>query len=184
MLCAAAEDPKTPRFAIIAMLNLALTELKTASRADYIERAQKLKGPKIDLLDDQRCAFARFCHREDGSAWELTRNSGNSYHKKEAIAAASECPAGRLVAAYKSGEEIEPEYEPSIVIVQDPEKEVSGGIFVKGGIPIESADGQIYEQRNRVVLCRCGAITKQAVLRRDAYHNGFLRHGSGRLAYT
>ncbi|HET8688843.1 MAG TPA: CDGSH iron-sulfur domain-containing protein [Methanosarcina sp.] len=27
---------------------------------------------------------------------------------------------------------------------------------MRGGIPIESADGKQYEIRNRVTLCRCG----------------------------
>ncbi|UCF09264.1 MAG: CDGSH iron-sulfur domain-containing protein, partial [Thermoplasmata archaeon] len=31
-----------------------------------------------------------------------------------------------------------------------------GPIWVRGRIPIESADGHIYEIRNRVTLCRCG----------------------------
>ena len=67
-----------------------------------------------------------------------------------------ECPAGRLLAVDKSGKEFEPEYEPSIDILQDPQNRVSGPISVKGKIPIESADGFHYEVRNRVTLCRCG----------------------------
>ena len=51
---------------------------------------------------------------------------------------------------------IEPELGPSIDITQDPENDVSGGLYVKGGIPLISADGTEYEQRNRIVLCRCG----------------------------
>jgi len=27
---------------------------------------------------------------------------------------------------------------------------------VRGKIPIQSADGKIYEKRNRITLCRCG----------------------------
>jgi CDGSH-type Zn-finger protein len=27
---------------------------------------------------------------------------------------------------------------------------------VKGGVAVESADGEAYEARNRVTLCRCG----------------------------
>jgi CDGSH-type Zn-finger protein len=27
---------------------------------------------------------------------------------------------------------------------------------VKGGIPVESSDGTMYDVRNRVTLCRCG----------------------------
>lgn len=129
---------------------------ETASKATYEDRAEVLKGYAIDLLDDQRCAFSRFCHREKGNVWELTVKSDNEENKKEAIKAAGDCIAGRLVATDKAGKAIEPEYEPSIDIIQDPEKGVSAGIFVKGNIPIESSDGYIYETRNRVALCRCG----------------------------
>lgn len=129
---------------------------ETASNDRYEERAELLEGPDINLLDDHRCAFARFCHREEGNVWELTENSGDPKHKEEAVKAASDCPAGRLTAIDKTGKAIEPEYEPSIDIIQDPENEVSAGIFVKGNIPIESADGHIYEIRNRAALCRCG----------------------------
>jgi CDGSH-type Zn-finger protein len=27
---------------------------------------------------------------------------------------------------------------------------------VKGGVPVESADASVFENRNRVTLCRCG----------------------------
>ena len=69
---------------------------------------------------------------------------------------APECPAGRLIAADKQGNLIEPELEPEIIIVQDPDRGCSGGIYVKGDIEIESADGTLYEHRGRSVLCRCG----------------------------
>ncbi|MDF2840128.1 MAG: hypothetical protein K0Q99_900 [Clostridia bacterium] len=129
---------------------------ETASRLKYQKRAEVLEGPGLDLMDDHRCALARFCHRNDGHAWWLTKNSDDPKNREEAIIAAVECPAGRLVAIDKAGNAIEPEYEPSISIIQDPEKRVSGGIFVKGNIPIVSSDGHNYEIRNRVVLCRCG----------------------------
>lgn len=129
---------------------------ETASKDNYEDRAELLKGPGIDLLDDNRCAFARFCHKEDGRVWELTLSSDDPKYKEEAIEAACDCPAGRLVALDKTGKVIEPDYDSSIQITQDPEKESSAGIFVKGNIPIESSDGQTYEIRNRVALCRCG----------------------------
>jgi CDGSH-type Zn-finger protein len=35
---------------------------------------------------------------------------------------------------------------------------VSGSpLWVRGGIPVVAADGEPYEVRNRVTLCRCGA---------------------------
>lgn len=129
---------------------------ETASKAEFEDRAEWLIGADLDMRDDHRCAFARFCHRHDGTAWQLIHLSDDPKLKEEAIKAASECPAGRLVAVEKDGAVIEPEYEPEIVILQDPERGVSCGIFVKGGIPLQSADGSYYERRNRFVLCRCG----------------------------
>lgn len=129
---------------------------EVASREKYSDRAELLEGPGLDLRDDNRCAYARFCHREGGSVWELTEESDDQKTREEAIIAASQCPAGRLVALDKTGKAIEPEYEQSIEIIQDPGKKVSGPIFVKGNIPIESSEGFVYEERNRVTLCRCG----------------------------
>lgn len=56
----------------------------------------------------------------------------------------------------KTGEPIEPEFEPSISLIEDPQAESSGPVWVKGGLAIESEDGTAYEARNRVTLCRCG----------------------------
>ena len=129
---------------------------ETASKLSYEARAGILEGEALDLRDDNRCAYARCCHRENGSVWKLTEESGDVENRREAIKAACECPSGRLVAMDKEGNAIEEVYEPSIDILQDPECQASGGIFVKGNIPIESIDGELYEIRNRVVLCRCG----------------------------
>jgi CDGSH-type Zn-finger protein len=147
---------KNPPFCDGAHIESGFRGDETAGRSLFEERSEVICGPEIDLLDDHRCALARFCHREQGDAWELTVNSGDPHLRDEAIEAARECPAGRLVARYKTGELIEPEYEPAVEIIQDPEEEVSGGIFVKGGIPLESSDGEVYETQNRIVLCRCG----------------------------
>lgn len=130
---------------------------ETACRDAYLQRATLLPGAGVDLLDDGRCAFARFCHREEGDAWELAEASDTPHIREEAVRAASECPAGRLTSVTKDGALIELPLEPGIVVLQDPEESVSAGLYVRGGIPIESAGGSLYEVRNRVVLCRCGA---------------------------
>ena len=54
------------------------------------------------------------------------------------------------------GKAIEPDFEPSIGLVMDTQAGKMGPLWVRGGIPIESADGKTYEIRNRVTLCRCG----------------------------
>ncbi len=55
-----------------------------------------------------------------------------------------------------TGEDIEPECAPALRLVEDPQKEASGPIWVQGGVRIESEGGEAYETRNRVTLCRCG----------------------------
>ncbi len=130
---------------------------ETADRRPYRERAELLEGPGIDMTDDLRCSLSRFCHRRDGSAWDLLPRSDDPEARNEVIRAACECPSGRIVAIDKDGRIHEDLLEPSIYIVQDPGKDVSGGIYVMGGVPLESEDGEMYETRNRYVLCRCGA---------------------------
>lgn len=147
---------KTPPFCDGAHITSHFDGTETACKNDYNTRSARIVGAGLDLLDDGRCAFARFCHRDSGDAWELAEDSASEFHHNEAVIAANECPAGRLTAVEKDGTVHEPDYSPAIEILQDPEERVSAGIFVKGGIPIESSDGSVYEIRNRVVLCRCG----------------------------
>ena len=71
---------------------------ETASRSQYLNRAELLEGPELDLLDDNRCAYARFCHQKHGNVWQLTERSHNETFKAEAIKGASDCHTGRLVA--------------------------------------------------------------------------------------
>jgi CDGSH-type Zn-finger protein len=148
---------KNPPFCDGAHEHFIFDGTERASKEKYMDRlVDIINGPDLDLLDDGRCAYARFCHRDEGDAWSLTRESDDGECRREAIIAAYECPAGRLVASDKEGHVYEKEHEPSIEILQDPEKRVSGPISVKGKIPIESSDGSVYEVRNRTALCRCG----------------------------
>jgi len=141
---------------------------ETASREKYVDRAKLKEGPGLNLLDDNRCARVRFCYREEGKVWSLMDRSADPHFRNEAIQGACNCPAGRLVALDQNGNPIELEHEPAIEILQDPCKEVSGPIFVKGNIPVESADGFPYEVRNRITLCRCGASSNKPFC--DAAH--------------
>jgi len=130
---------------------------ETASKKKYLEQIEKIEGPDLALLDaPDLCASARFCDRGEG-AWNLTRGSGNPESRKMAIEESCDCPSGRLVAwDKKTAKAIEPNFSPSIGLVEDPSAGASGPLWVRGSIPIESADGAHYEVRNRVTLCRCG----------------------------
>ena len=67
------------------------------------------------------------------------------------------CPSGRLVVSENAtGAAIEPAYDPAIVLLEDPQKECSGPIAVRGGIRLTSSQCTAYETRNRMTLCRCG----------------------------
>lgn len=130
---------------------------ETASREPYAKQCETFEGPGMNMTDAQDlCSSARFCHR-GGGAWKLVEESDDPKAKELLIQECAQCPSGRLVAMdKKTGKPIEPELEPSIGIVEDPQKKASGPLWVKGGIPIVSADGFEYEVRNRVTLCRCG----------------------------
>jgi len=129
---------------------------ETASRESYLDQAERIDGPALELTDAQElCAAARFCDRA-GGVWNLVQQSIDPDSKRIAIEQAGNCPSGRLVVWDKKGKAHEPEFEPSIGLVEDPQEGMRGPIWVRGGIPIESADGSTYEIRNRVALCRCG----------------------------
>jgi CDGSH-type Zn-finger protein len=129
---------------------------ETAGDMPYMDQALELDGPDLRLTDAEAlCVAARFCHRQGGT-WALTRESSDPQAKRTAIEEACDCPAGRLVAWEIGGPAIEPEFEPSIGLVEDAEAGAGGPIWVRGGVPVESSDGTTYEVRNRVTLCRCG----------------------------
>ena len=128
-----------------------------ASSESYLKQAKIIQGPTLKLADVvDLCASARFCHRA-GEIWNLIPKSDDSSAKRVAIEEARDCPSGRLVVWDKeTGETIEPKLEKSIGLIEDPQMMCSGPIWVRGGIPIRSADGNFYQVRNRVTLCRCG----------------------------
>jgi CDGSH-type Zn-finger protein len=129
---------------------------ETASHQPYLKQAETIDGPAMRLTDQENlCAFARFCDPK-GRIWNLVKQ--DSPEAREIVKhEAGHCPAGRLVVWDKAtGLPIEPEFEPSLGLIEDPEKKVSGPIWVRGGIPVVSANGTTYEIRNRLTLCRCG----------------------------
>jgi len=123
----------------------------------FDKAAEVIRGPSLTLADNNHlCVHARFCMRA-GGIWNLVEQSGNQEARDTAIEEACNCPSGRLVIKDNESEKaIEPEFEKSIVIIEYPPRGEHGPLWVRGGIPIESADGKPYEIRNRFTLCRCG----------------------------
>ncbi len=130
---------------------------ETAVRRSHPEKPKLVKGPGVDLDPNAApCARAQFCQRAGGIG-HLVAESGEKEKRDLAIEVAGQCPTGRLVTYDKdTGEPIEPDLEKVISVTEDPERGISGPLWVKGGILIEGADGEPYPVCNRVGLCRCG----------------------------
>jgi len=141
---------------------------ETASHEPYDAQASEQVGPTLTLADAQPlCAYARFCDVA-GQVWNLVEQEGTEAAAMTAREAGL-CPSGRLVVRdQQTNSDIEPEFTPSIGIVADPAEGLAGPIWVRGGITVVSSDGDAYEVRNRVTLCRCGASANKPFC--DASH--------------
>ena len=87
----------------------------------YLSLAEELTEPEL-ILDDVSglCSYAGMCSRAGGIR-ELTLHSDYPKARHIAIEEVANCNSGRLVAFDKTiGELIEPEFEPSIAVVEEP----------------------------------------------------------------
>lgn len=152
---------------------------ETADKAPYLHRADEYPGPELDLLDDNRCAYARLCHRGGVDVWTLTEEATDEQTGRQAVGGSWNCPTGRLEHHnVKTGEVYEQDLVPGITLLEDVQEGVSGPLFVHGGIELVGADGSSYEGRNRYALCRCGYSTNKPFC--DAMHvNAGFDDGSG-----
>ena len=69
------------------------------------------------------------------------------------------CPSGALTYRLEEDEpDLEPDLPQQIVVTTEITSDgpITGPLWVMGGIPIERANGQPFETRNRVTLCNCG----------------------------
>ncbi|HOX36322.1 MAG TPA: CDGSH iron-sulfur domain-containing protein [Methanoregulaceae archaeon] len=136
---------------------IAFNGIETAGGETYLRHPTVIMGPGLELLDHENlCVHARFCMRA-GGIWNLTKQSGIREARETAIEEACNCPSGRLVIRDRaSGKEVEPALGKSIAVIENPAKGEHGPLWVRGGIPVVSADGKTYTVRNRLTLCRCG----------------------------
>ncbi len=123
----------------------------------FKDNIEVINGPNLILQDNEQfCIGAGFCDRKEG-IWELTEKSNLKECRALAIEQANNCPSGRLVVLDKKTKKpIETIFKPSIVLIEHPNSTVSGPLWVRGNVSIESCEGKEYEKRNRVTLCRCG----------------------------
>lgn len=145
---------------------------ETASFEPVLNNAMKFHGKNLTLADNEEyCAFARFCDAK-GTIWNLIIK-GEEQSDKEAVREANLCPSGRLVIFDKDGNMLEDELEKSIGVLEDSGLKLSGPLWIRGGIRVESADGRSYEVRNRQTLCRCGMSKNKPFCNCAHAHNNF-----------
>ena len=144
----------------------------TASGRPLLEGAEEFPGPELTLTDNETyCVFARFCDAA-GRVWNLVGHSDDPTARELTVREANLCPGGRLSAwNNRTGEPYEPHYETSLGLIEDTLIHASGGLWVRGGIPVTRDDGFTYEIRNRVVLCRCGQASNKPFC--DGTHASF-----------
>ena len=148
---------------------------ESAPTTTYDQRAKSYQGVNVTVRDDRRiCEHAGFCGNRVSNVWKMVGGSATSdtvMTPAQMMAMIERCPSGALT--YRLGPDepdIEPDLPVAIGVVDD------GPLFVTGGLPVRRADGEAFESRNRVTLCRCGGSANKPLC--DGTHTkiGFLDH--------
>ncbi len=109
--------------------------------------------------DDYLCMEAGFCANRVTDIGHMVPHTDDTQVRAQVMAMAERCPSGAYTYAIEQGEaDIEPDLPRQIAVTTEITSDgpVAGPLWVTGYIPIERADGQPLETRNRVTLCRCG----------------------------
>ena len=126
---------------------------EAADATPFAEKAKSYEGTGIVVKDDRAlCTHAGFCGSRATNVWRMTRQTDDTVVRAQVMAMVERCPSGALsYSLARDEEDVEPDLPRGIAITPD------GPFWVTGRIPVERADGQPLEPRNRVTLCRCGA---------------------------
>ncbi|WP_410209572.1 CDGSH iron-sulfur domain-containing protein [Aquirhabdus sp.] len=149
-----------------------LTE--TASFQPLLAGSKEFDGPTQLLTDNESyCAFSRFCDNGH-QVWGEVQMKGEQ-HERLTEFMVHNCAGGRLLVWDRETQQpIESKETIGIHPIEDPSIGCSGPLMVRGGVRVESADGQSYEIRNRQALCRCGQSSNKPFC--DGTHASFKYH--------
>lgn len=129
---------------------------ETADTGLTIHRQFLVEGSSTITVkrDTSLCMEAGFCGTRFTNIEKMMPDADDTQIRAQIIAMIERCPSGSYVYQINSAEDIEPDFPRAIAVTM--EGPYAGALWVTGGIPIERADGQPFETRNRVTLCRCG----------------------------
>jgi CDGSH-type Zn-finger protein len=109
--------------------------------------------------DYSLCSEAGFCANRITCIEEMVPHTDDTEVRSLVMAMIERCPSGSYVYSIQEGEDdIEPDLPQQIAVTTEITSDglIAGPLWVTGNIPIERADGQPLETRNRVTLCCCG----------------------------
>ena len=133
---------------------------EAADAGPSASRRRVLKGQGIEVHRDSLiCMQAGFCGNRFANLQKMMAETEDIRVRSLVIAMVERCPSGSYTYTMTAGEpDIEPDLPAQIAVTTEMTDEgpIMGPLWVTGGIPIEHADGQQMEVRNRVTLCRCG----------------------------
>jgi CDGSH-type Zn-finger protein len=138
------------------------------------------RGTRIVVKKDPAlCMESGFCGTRDSGMPDLVAASSDTKVRSLIIAMVERCPSGALTYHIEPDEpDIEPDLPQEVADTTEITSDgpIAGPLWATGGIPIERADGQPFETRNRVTLCNCGKSGNKPLC--DSTH----RHEAERMA--
>jgi CDGSH-type Zn-finger protein len=142
---------------------------ETAPRSSISERRYEFPaGEGTVSFDLATCEHAGFCGDRFTNWRRMAREADDPSVRERLMQMVRLCPSGALeLQPEADGEQLEPALPVSIGAVRD------GPLWVRGRIPVTSADGQTYEVRNRMTLCRCGHSETKPFCDGSHKHVGF-----------
>lgn len=135
---------------------------ETAATNTFEERKVVHEGSTGIVIkrDYSICAESGFCGHRLANIQKLAQQTDESIVRAQVIAMIERCPSGSYTYALdEHSADIEPDLPQQVAVTTEMTSDgsIAGPLWVTGSIPIERADGNTAEVRNRVTLCRCGA---------------------------
>ena len=151
----------TPPFCDMTHMEEDFDGTENAPTNTFSERSHVVEGEAHLVVkhDDHLCMESGFCGTRLENLNQMVARGDDTNLRSQIIAMIERCPSGAYTYAIHSGQsDIEPDLPRQIAITTEITSEgpIPGPIWVTGNIPIERADGQPFETRNRVTLCFCG----------------------------
>ncbi len=142
---------------------------ETADRTPIADRRMEFPaGEGVVSFDLETCEHAGYCGDRFTNWRRMARRAGDPAVRERLMQMVRLCPSGALeMRPEAEGEQLEPALPLSIAVVRD------GPLWVRGGIRVTAADGESYEVRNRVTLCRCGHSETKPFCDGSHKHVGF-----------